>query len=157
MQPLQGPQCIIKGSMQVIEHSSGASLRLSTKDMLRYRLSRLHITVQRFGSQRASKPSLACLPRRACSTACSQRTAFAYASRPFVVRAPICARAVSIDRCIETAHKTNGSSVEGLASVPSLTFQEAITALEQYWATKSGSNCAILLPHNTEVHPLSSC
>lgn len=32
-----------------------------------------------------------------------------------------------------------------------LTFQQAVAALEQYWAHQSGLHCAILLPHNTEV------
>lgn len=45
--------------------------------------------------------------------------------------------------------RANGSQT--VQATRKLTFQEAITALEQYWAVQSGVNCAILLPHNTEV------
>ena len=53
----------------------------------------------------------------------------------------------------ERRHAEKQSSTGNGAPAPQthLTFQEAISTLEQYWAKQSGLNCAILLPHNTEV------
>ena len=53
----------------------------------------------------------------------------------------------------ERRHAAQQSSTGNGAPAPQthLTFQEAISTLEQYWAKQSGLNCAILLPHNTEV------
>ena len=49
------------------------------------------------------------------------------------------------------AEKQSSTANGAPAPQTHLTFQEAISTLEQYWAKQSGLNCAILLPHNTEV------
>ena len=127
------------------------SLRAKLADMLRHRLLALHITVRRLGSHRLSRDFLPCVSRRVCPVPCSQRSPFAYAVKPFVARTPVCTRAVATSRHVEQAQDNNGTAAAKLEGAPSLTFQEAITSLEQYWAKQSGANCAILLPHNTEV------
>ena len=125
--------------------------------MLRHRLLTLHRTVHRLGSHRLSRDALPCVSRRVCHVVCSQRGHVAYAGRPFLTRTPVCTRAIATDRHVEAAHDTNGAVASTLVGAPSLTFQEAITTLEQYWAKQSGANCAILLPHNTEVHTCIPC
>lgn len=129
----------------------GIALRASVVKMLRHKLLKLHTTVQRLGSQRLPRQALACVPRRTGPVACSQRSACVYAFQPFTSRSSVCTTATVTDRHSKVVHDSNGTSPAGLVGVPSLTFQEAITALEQYWAKLSGSNCAILLPHNTEA------
>lgn len=125
--------------------------------MLCHRLFALRTTVHKLGSQRLSRNALPCVSRRVCPAACSQRTHVAYAGRPSATPTSVCAKAIATARHVESRHDINGAAASPLVAVPSLTFQEAITTLEQYWAKQSGANCAILLPHNTEVRNCLRC
>ena len=124
--------------------------------MLRHKLYVLHRAVCRLGSSRASRPALPWLPRRNSPAVCSQRRDFAHATRPLIAASRTFSRALVTDVEAHTVCDTNGASEPATAGAPTLTFQEAITALEQYWAKESGANCAILLPHNTEVRGANS-
>ena len=122
--------------------------------MLRHRLLALHRTVHRLGLLRLSRHAQVCVSRRVQPVACIPRTQVAHAVRPLVTQTSVCTRAIATDSHVESPHETNGAAAAGAAS---LTFQEAITTLEQYWAKQSGANCAILLPHNTEVQACIEC
>ena len=127
-------------------------------NMLRHRLLALHRTVHRLGLQRLSRHAQLCVSRRVQPVASIQRTQVAHAVRPFVTQTSVCTRAIATDSHVESPHKTNGAAAaSSFVGAASLTFQEAITTLEQYWAKQSGANCAILLPHNTEVQACIGC
>ncbi|DBA71104.1 TPA: hypothetical protein ACH3X2_011520 [Trebouxia sp. C0005] len=78
-------------------------------------------------------------------------TFFATATRPLLTASRVYSQVVTSETHEPITRDTNGASQPAIVGARELTFQEAITALEQYWAKKSGANCAILLPHNTEV------
>ena len=120
-------------------------------DMLRHRLCLLQKAVGRLEYLRSSRQVLQHLPRRHSPALCSQRRGFAAASRPVIATSRIYSSALATEAAPYTATDTNGAPRADAGAAPKLTFQEAITALEQYWAKQSGANCAILLPHNTEV------
>lgn len=124
--------------------------------MLRQGLCTLQKTVARLGCPRSSRQVLHRLPRRNSPAVCSQRRDFAAATRPLLAASRVYSQVVTSDTRELTTRDTNGASQPALVGARKLTFQEAITALEQYWATQSGANCAILLPHNTEVQYASS-
>ncbi|DBB00083.1 TPA: hypothetical protein ACH3X1_013938 [Trebouxia sp. C0004] len=123
----------------------------SACDMLRQRLCALQKSVARLGCPRSSRPGLHRLPRRNSPAVCSQRRDFAAATRPLLAASHVYSQVVSSETHEQSPRDTNGASHPAIVGAPKLTFQEAITALEQYWAEQSGANCAILLPHNTEV------
>lgn len=119
--------------------------------MLRQRLCALQKTVARLGCPRSSRQILHRLPRRNSHAFCSQRIDFAAATRPLIAASRVYSQAAASEVHEHTTCDTNGASQPAIVGARKLTFQEAITALEQYWAKQSGANCAILLPHNTEV------
>ena len=122
--------------------------------MLRQQLGVLQRTLFRTGALRASRQVLPGLPRRKSVLPCSQREDFPCAIRPVIAASRTCCNAHATDVGAHTAVDTNGASEPKVIGDRKLTFQEAITALEQYWAKQSGVECAILLPHNTEVRPV---
>lgn len=121
--------------------------------MLRQRLCALQKTVARLGIPRSSRQVLHRLPRRNAPAVCSQRRDLVPAcGRPLLFGSRVYSQVVASETHEPTTRETNGASQPAIVGARKLTFQEAITALEQYWAKQSGANCAILLPHNTEVH-----
>jgi len=123
----------------------------SACDMLRQRLCALQKTVARLGCPRSTRQVLHRLPRRNSPAVCSQRRDFAAVTRPLLAASRVYSQVATSETHEPTTRETNGASQLAVVGARKLTFQEAITALEQYWAKQSGANCAILLPHNTEV------
>ena len=123
----------------------------SACDMLRQRLCALQKTVARLGCPRSSRQVLHRLPRRNSPAFWSQRRDFAAVTRPLLAASRVYSQVVTSESHEPTTRDTNGVSQPAIVGARNLTFQEAITALEQYWAKQSGANCAVLLPHNTEV------
>ena len=133
------------------DHSCDVNASRIASDMLRQRLYLLQKAVGRLACLRSSRQVLHHLPRRYSPALCSQRRGFAAATRPVIATSRIYTSALATEAAPYTAPDTNGAPRTDVGAAPKLTFQEAITALEQYWAKQSGANCAILLPHNTEV------
>ena len=119
--------------------------------MLRLRLHVLQTAVRSSGCLRSARQPSFFLTRRISQTTCSQRKEVAHAPRQLIAISRTCSRAIATTADAHIASEGNGAAAQGIAGAPKLTFQEAITALEQYWAKQSGVDCAILLPHNTEV------
>ena len=90
-------------------------------------------------------------PVRSCPRPCSsQRKCAAYATQRVDTRLHQRTQATATKAPTSQPRHTNGLHSDTTHPRP-LTFQAAITALEKYWAEQSGLDCAILLPHNTEV------
>lgn len=139
-----------------LDHNLGMKGGCSACDMLRQRLCALQKTVARLACPRSSRQVLHRLPRRNSPAVCSQRRDFAAATRPLLAASRVYSQAVTSETHEPTTRDSNGASHPAVVGARKLTFQEAITALEQYWAKQSGADCAILLPHNTEVQHASS-
>ena len=117
--------------------------------MLRYRLLAMHRATRSSFSAYAIPQARPCTVRRpAC--ACSQRRYVASVAQRFDKLSSQRTHAVAESAAAVQQQRNNGVHTVPTAS-RKLTFQEAITALERYWAEQSGVDCAILLPHNTEV------
>ncbi len=125
--------------------------------MLRQRLGAVQKVLSRLVNLRTSRPTVPFTSRRNSPAVCSQRKDFAGAIRPLTATSRIYSNALATDTDVHSARDSNGASGSAIVGAHKLTFQEAITALEQYWAKQSGADCAILLPHNTEVHRLACC
>ena len=116
--------------------------------MLRYRLFAMHkATRNGFSACTTLQARTPTVRRCACA---SQRREIACAASRINALGHQRIQAVATSTEPLQKQRNNGLHPKSTAS-RKLTFQEAITALERYWAEQSGVNCAILLPHNTEV------
>lgn len=123
--------------------------------MLRQRLFAMH-RVTRCIVPASTTPQirLYCIRKPACIRS-GQRRDVACAAQHFDAVALQGTPTVADGTATRNNARTNGVHT-AVQATRKLTFQEAITALERYWAEQSSMNCAILLPHNTEVrlHPV---
>lgn len=116
--------------------------------MLRYRLFAMHTATRNgFSACTALQARTSTVRRCACV---SQRRDISCAASQINALCHQRIQAVATSTEPLQKQRNNGLPPKSTAS-RKLTFQEAITALERYWAEQSGVNCAILLPHNTEV------
>ena len=118
--------------------------------MLRYRLFAMHTATRNsFPACTALQARTPAVRRCACN---GQRRDIACAGSRINALCHERIQAVTTSTEHLQEQRNNGLHPKSIAS-RKLTFQEAITALERYWAEQSKVDCATLLPHNTEVGP----